>query len=88
LVRFADHAKLVRELRLLERRTHRSGKDTVEHPRNGHDDYANAVCGVLAGETRRPLIVSDAALRRLCMLRPTTPSAVIERNYQMSRERF
>ena len=39
---------LVRELRLLERRTHRSGKDTVEHPRNGHDDYANVVCGVLS----------------------------------------
>ena len=34
------------ELRLLERRTHRSGKDTVEHPRNGHDDHANVVCGV------------------------------------------
>src|SRR5262249_38404220 len=32
--------------RLLERRTHRSGKETVEHPRNGHDDYANVVCGV------------------------------------------
>src|SRR5262249_26990767 len=30
------------------RRTHRSGKDTVEHPRNGHDDYANVVCGVLS----------------------------------------
>ena len=67
LVRFADHTKLVRELRLLERRTDRSGKDTVEHPRNGHDDYANAVCGVLAGETRRPLIVTDAALQRIRM---------------------
>jgi hypothetical protein len=41
-----DHARLVRELRLLERRTHGSGKDTVEHPRNGHDDFANVVCGV------------------------------------------
>jgi len=26
---------------------HRSGKDTVEHPRNGHDDHANVVCGAL-----------------------------------------
>src|SRR5262249_47140131 len=34
LARFPDHARLIRELRLLERRTHRSGKDTVEHPRN------------------------------------------------------
>src|SRR5262249_30262203 len=48
LARLPDHGRLVRELRLLERRTHRSGKDTVEHPKNGHDDHANVVCGVFA----------------------------------------
>jgi len=48
LARLPDHGRLVRELRLLERRTHRSGKDTVEHPRNGHDDHANVVCGVFS----------------------------------------
>jgi hypothetical protein len=49
LVRLPDHAKLLRELRLLERETHRSGKDAVHHPKNGneHDDHANAVCGAL-----------------------------------------
>jgi hypothetical protein len=47
LVRLPDYARLLRELRLLERHTHRSGKDTVDHPRNGGDDHANAVCGVL-----------------------------------------
>jgi hypothetical protein len=47
LVRLPDHARLIRELRLLERRTHRSGKDTVDHPRSGHDDHANCVCGVI-----------------------------------------
>ena len=26
---------------------HRSGKDSVDHGRSGHDDYANAVCGCL-----------------------------------------
>jgi hypothetical protein len=31
----------------LERHTHRSGKDTVDHGRGGHDDHANVVCGVL-----------------------------------------
>ena len=46
LARLPNHARLIRELRLLERRTHRSGKDTVEHPRNGHDDHANVVCVV------------------------------------------
>jgi hypothetical protein len=47
LARLPDHPRLVRELRLLERRTHRSGKDTVDHPRNGRDDHANCVAGVL-----------------------------------------
>jgi hypothetical protein len=40
-------ARLVRELRLLERQTHRSGKDIVVKPKNEHDDFANVVCGVL-----------------------------------------
>ena len=48
LARLPNNARLIRELRLLERRTQRSGKDTVEHPRNGHDDHANVVCGVLS----------------------------------------
>jgi len=48
LARLPSHARLIRELRLLERRTHRSGKDVVEHPRNCRDDYANATCGVLS----------------------------------------
>jgi Phage Terminase len=46
LVRLPDHARLCKELRLLERQTHRGGKDSVDHPRGQHDDYANAVCGV------------------------------------------
>jgi hypothetical protein len=45
LVRIPDHLKLIRELRLLERRTHRSGKDTVDHGKTGHDDFANSACG-------------------------------------------
>jgi hypothetical protein len=54
-----DHAPLLRELRLLERATHHGGRDSVEHPRNGSDDYANAVCGcaVLA---RKPSYDIDA----------------------------
>jgi hypothetical protein len=47
LVSIPDHKRLTRELRLLERRTHRSGKDSVDHGRTGSDDYANAVAGVL-----------------------------------------
>jgi hypothetical protein len=47
LVRLPDHAKLLRELRLLERQTHRGGRESVDHPRGGRDDHANAVAGVL-----------------------------------------
>src|SRR5260221_4995269 len=46
LIAMPDHARLTRELRLLERRTHRSGKDSVDHGPRGSDDYANALCGV------------------------------------------
>jgi hypothetical protein len=42
-----QHDRLLRELRSLERRVHRSGKDSVDHPSHGSDDYANAVCGAL-----------------------------------------
>jgi hypothetical protein len=47
VVRLPDHPRLLRELRLLERQTHRTGKDSVDHPRNGSDDFANSVCGCL-----------------------------------------
>jgi hypothetical protein len=46
-VRISDHPALLRELRLLERRVHRSGRDSVDHPRNGSDDLANALVGAL-----------------------------------------
>jgi hypothetical protein len=47
LAQLPDHPKLLRELRLLERRTHRSGKDSVDHPRGQHDDFSNSCCGAL-----------------------------------------
>ena len=46
LASLPDHKRLLRELRL-ERHTHRSGRDTVDHGKHGSDDYANAACGVL-----------------------------------------
>jgi len=47
-VSMPDRSEVLRELRLLERRTSPSGKDTVDHPKNGSDDYANALCGCIA----------------------------------------
>jgi hypothetical protein len=59
IVRLPDHPKLLRELRLLERHTHRSGKDTISHGKTGSDDFANACCGAL-----RLLAVSAPTLWR------------------------
>jgi hypothetical protein len=47
-VSIPDHARLLRELRLLERRTSPSGKDSIDHGKNGSDDYSNALCGCIA----------------------------------------
>jgi hypothetical protein len=49
-----DHTKMVQQLVGLERRTGRSGRDSIDHFPGGHDDIANAVAGaiVLAHEKR------------------------------------
>jgi hypothetical protein len=39
---------LIKELRLLERQSHRGGRDTVDHTRRGSDDLANSLCGCAA----------------------------------------
>ena len=46
-VSLPDHPRLLRELRLLERRVHVGGKDTVDHGKVGSDDLANAIFGAL-----------------------------------------
>jgi hypothetical protein len=63
-VRLPDNPRLFHQLISLERRTQRSGHDTVDHPRGQHDDLANAVCAclvVLAG-AKAPMIISATAL--------------------------
>lgn len=47
MVRLPDHPRLLRELRLLERRTHAGGKDSVDHGRTGSDDLANSLFGAI-----------------------------------------
>jgi hypothetical protein len=67
VVRLLEHPKLLRELRQLERYTHRSGKDTISHGKTCSDDYANAALGVL-----RLVAVSGPALWRTESFRATT----------------
>jgi hypothetical protein len=45
-VELPDSRQLIEELRRLERRRGRTGKDAIDHPANGHDDLANAAAGV------------------------------------------
>jgi hypothetical protein len=58
LVDLLDNDRLVAQLCALERRTARSGKDSIDHPPGSHDDLANAVAGavhlVLTARTNRP----------------------------------
>ena len=46
-VELVDDEKLKTELRRLERRRGRNGKDSIDHPPRGSDDIANAVAGVV-----------------------------------------
>jgi hypothetical protein len=49
------HAGLIRELRLLERRASRTGRDIVDHGRAGSDDLCNALCGAVHHIAARPI---------------------------------
>ena len=46
-VSLLDNRAAVNQICALERRTARGGRDLIDHPRNAHDDLANAVCGVI-----------------------------------------
>ena len=58
-IELLDHPRLSAQLSGLERRTARSGKDSIDHAPGGHDDLANAVAGVLVDldlDRRPPLV--------------------------------
>jgi hypothetical protein len=60
-----DLPRLSAQLIGLERRTARSGRDSIDHAPGGHDDVANAVAGaIVATDTRQPMVVNRAALER------------------------
>jgi hypothetical protein len=55
-----DNTRLLNQLISLERRTARSGKDSISHPPGGHDDLANSVAGAAnLASTHRPLRFSQ-----------------------------
>lgn len=63
-IELLDLPRQTAQLCNLERRTARSGKDSIGHPDKQHDDLANALAGMvtLAVGKRRPMKISAAAL--------------------------
>jgi hypothetical protein len=64
-----DNPRLVAQLCALERKTARSGRDSIDHLPGGHDDLCNCVAGAiaLANSGVGPLVISPAVLARAKM---------------------
>jgi hypothetical protein len=53
-IRLLDHPRALNQICMLERRTARGGRDSIDHSPGTHDDLANAIAGLcgLAGARR------------------------------------
>jgi hypothetical protein len=52
-VRLLDHTRMKSQFVNLERRTARSGKDSIDHADGARDDIANAVAGAVLAATSK-----------------------------------
>ncbi|MGE3991152.1 hypothetical protein [Pseudorhodoplanes sp.] len=59
LLDLLDHDKLINQLVSLERKTARGGRESIDHPPNGHDDVANAVAGLDSVLSKKHLSYDD-----------------------------
>lgn len=55
-IRLLDHPRTVNQIASLERRTARGARDTIDHPRDQHDDLSNAVAGLVYVVAQRPQV--------------------------------
>src|SRR6202034_4085770 len=58
-IELVDNPRLISQLCALERRVARSGKDSVDHPRGGHDDVINAAALALVAAALAPKSSAD-----------------------------
>ena len=58
-IELLDNRRLISQLCALERRVARSGRDTVDHPRGGHDDIINSAALALVGAALTPKSSAD-----------------------------
>jgi hypothetical protein len=80
-VELLDHPRLIAQFCGLERRTARSGKDSIDHAPGGHDDVANAVAGALvfAAEDKSAWMKNCALVAAEARMRPPYRRPLIER---------
>jgi hypothetical protein len=66
-VELLDNPRLVAQLIGLERRTARSGRDSIDHAPGAHDDVVNAVAGaiVAVATTRGPIIIPKGLIAKV-----------------------
>jgi hypothetical protein len=87
-----DHTKLIAQLGNLERRTSRSGRDTVDHPPGGHDDIANSVAGCLVHAAGRTGIAFNVpkAIPKPAPVDPEPPSVndLLSDAYKLQQQRL
>ena len=80
--RLLDQPRLTAQLLSLERKTGASGRDSITHPRDGHDDLSNAAAGALVHVTRRGQLGFEGwkpYVPEPVSARPVTQVEVIER---------
>jgi hypothetical protein len=71
-IELLHHPRLVAQLCGPERRTARSGRDSIDHAPGGHDDLANAVAGAAAlALGHQGVVVTSELLRRVAAMPPT-----------------
>jgi hypothetical protein len=69
-----DHARLQAQLLGLERRTSRSGKDSIDHGPGGHDDVSNVCAGaVLMVLGHVPMQIAPETMATILSARPYRP---------------
>lgn len=73
-VELPDAPRLLSQLRALERRTSRNGKDSVDHPPLGHDDLSNAAAGAIVLAGKRPISPGSGAALKYRVGRPRQDS--------------
>jgi hypothetical protein len=84
-VELLDHTRLINQLVGLERRTARSGKDSIDHPPGGRDDVVNAAAGALvlaSAGLRMNVEAMRSVTMKLAMMGPYR-RPLIDRQQQM-----